>query len=166
MTTSLPWSRAAPAVRYATATWSGLSSPWVQPTTTRPLLDTLIPPSVVDLWLEGADRRAHGAEPGGLATRVLEGRPGVGVDELALRDVGVGPLNQQARVLALEQRAGDSPGPEINALAGVLRDLLVDDHVGDLEAAAGLEDAVDFVQDGVLVGHEVDDAVGDHDVDR
>jgi hypothetical protein len=47
-----------------------------------------------------ADRRAHRAEPRGLATSVLERRTRVSVDELALLDVGVRPLDQQACVLA------------------------------------------------------------------
>jgi hypothetical protein len=50
---------------------------------------------------------------------VRERRARVGVDEIALSDVGVGPLNQQARVLAVEQRAGDSARPEIDATARV-----------------------------------------------
>ena len=56
----------------------------------------------------------------------------MGVDELALGDVGVRPLHQQARVLSLEQRAGDSAGPEVDAFARVLGDLCVDDDIGDL----------------------------------
>jgi hypothetical protein len=47
----------------------------------------------------GLYRRAHRAELGGLAARVLERRLRVCVDELALLDVGVRPLDQQARVL-------------------------------------------------------------------
>jgi len=34
------------------------------------------------------------------------------------------------------------------------------------EPAAGAQDAVDLGEDRLLVGYEVDDAVGDHDVDR
>ena len=117
------------------------------------------------MWLGGADGRAHRAVLGGLAAGVLERRARVGVDELSLGDVCVGPLDQQARVLAFEQRAGDSAGPEVDAGAGVLGDLVVDDDVGQLQAPAWPEDAVDLVEDGVLVGHEVDHAVGDHDID-
>jgi hypothetical protein len=62
-------------------------------------------------------------------------------------------------VLAAEQRAGDSAGPEVDAGAGVLGDLVVDDHVSELHPAAGAQDAVDLVEDGVLVGHEIDHAV-------
>jgi len=69
--------------------------------------------------------------------RVLEHRARVGVDEPALRDVGVRPLNQQARVLAVEQRAGDSAGPQVDAGACVLRHLFMDDHVGELHATPG-----------------------------
>ena len=49
--------------------------------------------------------------------------------------------------------------------ARVLGDLGVDDDVGELQPAAGAQDAVDLVEHRVLVGHEVDHAVGDHDVD-
>ena len=88
-------------------------------------------------WLGGSDRGAHRAEPGGLAAGVLEGRAGVGVDQVALGDVGVGPLHQQARVLPVEQRAGDSARPQVDALARVLGDLVVDDHIGDLQPPPG-----------------------------
>ena len=127
-----------------------------------------LPPHVApdaSAWLARPDRRAHRAELLGLAACVLEGRPGVGVDELPLCDVGVGPLNQQARVLTVEQRTGDSGGPEVDAFARVLGDLVVDHDVGDLQPAAGAQDAIDLVENGVLIGHEVDDAVGDHDID-
>ena len=40
------------------------------------------------------------------------------------------------------------------------------DNVGDGEAAARLEHAKRLAQDAVLVGREIDDAVGDDDVDR
>jgi hypothetical protein len=42
----------------------------------------------------------------------------------------------------------------------------VDDDVGDLQPAARAQDAIDLPEHGVLVGHQVDHAVGDHDVDR
>ena len=40
-----------------------------------------------------------------------------------------------------------------------------DHHVGDGEAAAGPQHAEGLAQDAVLVGGEIDDAVGDDDVD-
>jgi hypothetical protein len=86
--------------------------------------------------LRRPDRRAHRAELRGLAARVLERRARVGVNGLSLFDVGVCPLNQQARVLSGEQRAGDSASPEVDAIARVLGDFLVDDDIGDLEPAA------------------------------
>jgi hypothetical protein len=105
-------------------------------------------------WLGRADGRTHGAVLDRLAARVLERRARVGVDQLALPDVGVGPLDEQARVLTLEQRAGDSAGPEVDALAGVLGDLVVDHYVGQLKPPAGPQHAVDLVEHRVLVGHE------------
>jgi hypothetical protein len=41
-----------------------------------------------------------------------------------------------------------------------------DHHIGDGETAAGLEHAEGFAQDAILVGGEIDDAVGDDDIDR
>ena len=61
----------------------------------------------------------------------------VGVDQFALGDVCVGPLDQQARVLALEQRPGDSAGPEVDPFAGIFGDLVMDDDVGDLQPPSG-----------------------------
>ena len=42
----------------------------------------------------------------------------------------------------------------------------MDHDVGDLQAPARAQHPVDLVEHRVLVGHEVDDAVGDHDIDR
>jgi hypothetical protein len=50
--------------------------------------------------------------------------------------------------------------------ARVLGDLGVDHDLGGLEPAAWTQDALDLGEHGLLVGHEVDDAVGDHHVDR
>jgi hypothetical protein len=66
------------------------------------------------------DGRSHGSEFGRFAAGVLERRVGVRVEQLALGDVGVCPLDQQARVLAVEQRPGDSAGPEVDSVARVL----------------------------------------------
>jgi hypothetical protein len=71
-------------------------------------------------WLGGPDGGPHGTELRGLAARVRERRARVGVDEIALGDVAVGPLDQQARVLAVEQRAGDSARPEVDTAARIL----------------------------------------------
>lgn len=117
------------------------------------------------LWFGGADGRAHRAELQRLAPGVLELRPRVGVDEVTLLDVGVAPLDQQARVLSLQESSGNSPSPEVDALARVLGDFGVDDHVGYLQAPAWAQHAVDLGEDGVFVRHEVDHAVRDHDVD-
>src|SRR4051812_39611637 len=62
------------------------------------------------------DRRAHRTELLGLAARVLKLRPRVGIDEVPLLDVGVAQPNQQARVLSLQERSGNSASPEVDAL--------------------------------------------------
>ena len=82
--------------------------------------------------LDRRDRRSHRAELRGLAARVLERRARVRIDEFAVFDVDVGPLDQQARVLPVEQRPGNSASPEVDPLAGVLGDLVVDHDVSDL----------------------------------
>jgi hypothetical protein len=59
-------------------------------------------------------------------------RARVGVDQIALLYVGVAPLDQQARVLSFQESAGNSPGPEVDPLARVLRHLRVNDNVREL----------------------------------
>jgi hypothetical protein len=65
-----------------------------------------VEPILGSAWLGGSDRQSHGTELGGLAACVLERRAGLGVDEVALGDVGVGPLDQQARVRAHARPVG------------------------------------------------------------
>jgi predicted ester cyclase len=96
---------------------------------------------------------------------VLKRRAGVRVNQLALGDLGVCPLDQQARVLSVEQRPGDSPSPEVDPLAPVLGDLVVDHDVRELQPAAGAQHAVDLVEHRLLVGHQIDHPIGDHDID-
>jgi hypothetical protein len=69
--------------------------------------------------LRRADGRSHRAELGRLAPGVLERGTGVGVYQFALCDVGVGPLDQQARMLATEQGSRNSPGPEVDSLTRI-----------------------------------------------
>ena len=42
-------------------------------------------------------------------------------------------------------------------------EVVVDDDVGNTEAASGAQHAVDLGEDGGFVGGQVDHAVGDHD---
>jgi L-seryl-tRNA(Ser) seleniumtransferase len=88
------------------------------------------------------------------------------VDRVALTDLDVAAREQLRRMLPAKQRADDSAGPEVDALASVLGDLVVADDVGELEAATRAEHTIDLGEHRLLVRDEVDDAVGDHDVDR
>ena len=117
-------------------------------------------------WFRSSDRRAHRAELLGLAAGVLELGARVGVDEITLLYLDVPARDQLPRVLPLEESTGNSPGPEIDPVAGVLGDLGVDHDVRDLQSAAGLEHAVDLVEDRVLVRDQVDDPVRNQYVDR
>jgi hypothetical protein len=94
--------------------------------------------------LHGTDRRPHRAVLLRLPSSVLELGASVRVDQVALLDVGVAPLNQQARVLSFQESSGNSPSPEIDAIARVLGDLGVDDDVGQLQPAARTQDAVEL----------------------
>lgn len=109
--------------------------------------------------LGGADRGSHGAEFGRFAAGVLESRPGVGIDQLALRDVGVAACDQLSRMLSFQESSGNSAGPEVDPFASIFGDLGMDDDVSDLEAPAGLEDAIDLVEHGIFIGDQVDYAI-------
>ena len=70
-----------------------------------------------------------------------------------------------ARVLVLLERAGDAADPQLHAAPHLGRHLAANHDVGDREAAAGLEHAEGFAQHAILVGREIDHAVGDDHVD-
>src|SRR6185312_4387758 len=106
--TCLPFCVAACPTRNAIITRSPSSRPVARLISTFSLSAMLLAP------LGCSDRRSHRAELGGLPPRVFEHRVRVGVNQFALGDVGVGPLDQQARVLAMEQRPGNSAGPQID----------------------------------------------------
>jgi hypothetical protein len=81
------------------------------------------------------------------------------------RDVAEPGSGELALIVLLFESAGDAAYPEEHAVANLGVDLAANDDVGDGEATAGLEDAEGFAQDAVFIGGEVDDAVGDDDVD-
>src|SRR5438128_1298337 len=68
------------------------------------------------------------------------------------------------RNLSFQESTGNSTGPERDVLLGALLYRLLDEDVADLEPPAGLEHARHVAQRGVLVGHQVEHAVGDHHV--
>src|SRR5690349_6061962 len=120
--TCLPAVTAAVATRNATVTRSASSRPVARLMSTF-WLSAISLPFVKSSPLNEAaalasfgcpDRGSHRAELRGFAARVLEHRARVGVDQLALGDAGVRPLDQQARVLAMEQRPGNSASPQID----------------------------------------------------
>jgi hypothetical protein len=87
-------------------------------------------------WFCRPDGGSHRAELGGLAPGVFGRGACEGVYELSLLDVDVAPCDQLPRVLSMQESAGNSAGPEVDALARVLGDLFVDHYVGYLQAAA------------------------------
>jgi hypothetical protein len=72
---------------------------------------------------------------------------------------------ERDRELEACQGAGDAADVLLHVTARGGVHVRVGDHVRDGEAAARLEDAGGFADHAALVRREVDDAVGDHDVD-
>jgi hypothetical protein len=88
------------------------------------------------------------------------------VDAVGFADLDVAQSGGGQRALVLAgQGASDAAGPLLHVGAGRVVHVVVGNDVGDGEASAGSEDAGDFAQNAGLVGGEVDDAVGDDDVD-
>lgn len=100
----------------------------------------------------GGDRRRGEA----VATRILGGC-GRYIDEASGTDV--------VEVLGFEECAGDAAGPFLHVATDVGRNGLRPHDIGDLEAATWTKDAEGFAEDLGFIGREVDDAVGDDDVD-
>ena len=61
-------------------------------------------------------------------------------------------------VLCFQQSSGDSTGPEVDVATPLLADRSLNGDVGELDAAARLEHAVQFGEHRVLVRDQVDDA--------
>ena len=115
--------------------------------------------------LGGRAARGRGAV-GGLcgANDRCDGR-GVHAVSLGDRDVSQSGGLKSLRELIAGQRPGDATGVRLHVGAGGVVHVVVGHDVRDREPAAGLEHPGGFAQDPGLVGREVDDAVGDDDVD-
>src|ERR671930_1727957 len=74
-------------------------------------------------------------------------------------------LRELLPVLTLVERPGHAADPQLDALSDRVRHLAADDHVGDGEPAPRLQDAERLGEDAVLVRREIDDTVGNDDVD-
>src|ERR1019366_3023525 len=97
------------------------------------------------------------------------GFPGIGgaIDAGGLDvDVGEPGGGQLGAVVSFVERAGHAAHPGQDMLADLGGDFAARHDVGNGEAAAGFENAEGFGEDAILVGREVDDAVGDDNVDR
>ena len=113
-----------------------------------PASNTGAPWDVPGLGTGGGEGDAAGVEFGGIGFVFGAGED---IDLFAPVDVGESGGRQYLAPLCFEQSAGDSARPEFDIVPGILRDFLVDDDVRDLDATAGLEDAVDFDHDGGFV---------------
>src|SRR5436190_15783408 len=74
-------------------------------------------------------------------------------------------LRELLPVLTLAEGAGDAADPQLDALADCGRHLAADDDVGDGEPTPRPQHAERLGKDAVLVRREIDDTVGDDDVD-
>src|SRR5437899_2778666 len=68
-------------------------------------------------------------------------------------------------VLVLFERTGDTTDPKENTLADLRKHLAPYNDVRDGETASGLEDTKGFTQDTILIGGEINYAVGNDDID-
>ena len=114
------------------------------------------------LRLDSGERHAACVEFGGVRFSL---RAGEYIHLIAPTDILEARVLEEPIPLCLQQRTGDSAGPEIDVVLRVLVDGLLNDNVRDLEAPAAPEDAIDLLHDGHLVRGEVDDAVANDDVD-
>src|SRR6185436_17940252 len=80
-------------------------------------------------------------------------------------DLGESCISKLAGVFSGGQCACDAVGVGAETEAVLGGEVIVGDQVADADAAAGCEDAVDFAEYAGFVRGEVDDAVGDDDVD-
>mmetsp|Transcript_19462 Transcript_19462/g.46040 ORF Transcript_19462/g.46040 Transcript_19462/m.46040 type:complete len:313 (+) Transcript_19462:300-1238(+) len=98
---------------------------------------------------------------GGLHIVVLDG------DWCILHEAGIGEAAALGQVLEIVpvQRTRQTFAPQNLVVAQGLRHAAVGVHVGEVQFASGLEEAAAALQHGLLVGAEVNDAVGHDDVD-
>ena len=68
-------------------------------------------------------------------------------------------------VLSIQESARNSASPEVDVLLPLFGHGMLDRHIGDLDVPTGDEHAEDLREDRVLIGDEVDHAVGDDDVE-
>src|SRR5512133_2293976 len=133
------------------------------------------------LWRErdgvhGGLRLGAAAARGGPRQRTLAGgyREAVDLDALdvaaaqAARGGDVRETGQpdQVEILLLGQGAVDTAGPARRVAPPAHGEGPVGDYVADAQPAAGPEDAVGFFEDPPLILAQVDDAIGEDDVDR
>jgi hypothetical protein len=70
------------------------------------------------------------------------------VSLLSPTNAGETRVLQHPLPLCFQQSTGNSAAPEVYVVLRILRDLLVDDDVRNLDATAGLEHPVDLLHDG------------------
>ena len=114
------------------------------------------------LPLYGRERDASCIKLGSVRL-VLRSRKDVSL--LSPTNAGEPGVLQHPFPLCFQQSTGDSAAPEVYIVLRILRDLLVDDDVRDLDSSARLEHPVDLLHDCHLIRAEVDDAVADDDID-
>src|SRR4029450_13880485 len=93
---------------------------------------------------------------GGHTVRDLVRRADVDIDKAGIGEAVV--------VLGDGQSSGNAADIVASQSAGGRGEVALGNDVGNAEASAGLEDTECFGEYGRLVGGQVDDAVGDHDV--
>jgi len=67
--------------------------------------------------------------------------------------------------LCLRQSAGNSTRPEVDVSPSVFREFDIQQDVGHLKSATRPEHAHDFREGALLLGHEIEHAIGDDRID-
>jgi hypothetical protein len=114
------------------------------------------------LPLHGRERHTSCIKLGGIR---LVLRSAEHVSLLSPTNAGETGVLQHPLPLCFQQSTGNSATPEVYVVLCILRDLLVDDDVRDLDPPSGLEYPVDLLHDRHLIRAEVDDTVADDDID-
>ncbi len=86
------------------------------------------------------------------------------VDRLAHLDLDEPGVGHQLGPLLGRLAAGDAVGPQVDVALRLFRHLPADGDVGELQPTSGTQHPEDLGERGRLVGHEVQHAVGDHQV--
>ena len=114
-------------------------------------------------WFPGPNVGPHGFESVGVSLPLGSGEDVGGRYQLHVHETG---LLDSIQVLSLQESSADSSSPQIHVRLGGVRDRFVHHYVGEIQTATRFQRPEDLIKCLVLVRAQVDDSVGNSDVDR